>query len=104
MQQEIRANNKTVSYYLDTLGRVTLRRATGEADSTYLYDNVAYGYGQMYQESNGSLTRTTSFNSLGQPLTTTETLGGDSHSVTQLYDANYGRVLGELLIQPKDGR
>ncbi|WNO11239.1 SpvB/TcaC N-terminal domain-containing protein [Teredinibacter sp. KSP-S5-2] len=94
VQQETRANNKTVSYYLDTLGRVTLRRATGEADSTYLYDNVAYGYGQMYQESNGSLTRTTSFNSLGQPLTTTETLGGDSHSVTQLYDANYGRLKG----------
>ncbi|WNO08948.1 RHS repeat-associated core domain-containing protein [Teredinibacter sp. KSP-S5-2] len=95
LQQETRANNKTVNYYLDSLGRVTLRTATGEDNLSYSYDNASYGYGQLYQESGAGLTRHYSYNDKGQPVSTTETHStGESYSVTSLYDANYGRLKG----------
>ena len=94
-QTDALGNDTRMSY--DGLGRLLTRddyesgesTAAGSADWTY--DTAANGLGQLASVTDGSVTRTVSYDALGRPDITTTTLGDDgSYYAKQTYDG-YGR-------------
>ncbi|MEM5511234.1 SpvB/TcaC N-terminal domain-containing protein [Pseudoalteromonas sp. AS71] len=94
LQHESRADNKTISYVTDVLGRVTRRTATGENTLTYSYDGATYGLGQLNQAAGNDVTKNYAYDSRGRPSSQTIIGSGKSYTTTTFYDSNYGRVKG----------
>ena len=94
LQHESRADNKTISYVTDVLGRVTRRTATGENTLTYSYDGATYGLGQLNQAAGNGVTKNYAYDSRGRPSSQTIIGSGKSYTTTTFYDSNYGRVKG----------
>ncbi|WP_261627209.1 SpvB/TcaC N-terminal domain-containing protein, partial [Pseudoalteromonas holothuriae] len=92
LQQETRGST-TVKLYVDVLGRVVTRTATGENNLSYSYD-ANNGYGQMTVASGNGVTHSYGFDTLGRPTTHTVSGSGKSYTTSTLYDGNYGRVKG----------
>ncbi|MBE0368299.1 SpvB/TcaC N-terminal domain-containing protein [Pseudoalteromonas aurantia] len=93
LQIDARNGVQSLTYLVDTLGRVTKRTATGESDLSYGFD-AGNGYGQMTSSSGNGVSHSYGFDSFGRPTTHTVSGDGKSYTNTTFYDGNYGRVKG----------
>ncbi len=90
--QQTDAKSQAVQIYYDKLGRTT-ERDEPDLTSNWVYDTASgAGKGQLASATTGSnYTRTLTYDTLGRPYTTTNTIDGSAYIYTINYDAN-GRI------------
>ncbi len=89
LNTETDANSATITYTMDDLGRVSQRNANGSI-ATFTWDTLKNGLLTSHTEND--ITKTFQYDSAARVTATTTKIDADSYTVTQAYDANYGRL------------
>ncbi len=86
---ETDANSATITYTMDTFGRVSQRNANGSI-ATFTWDTLKNGL--LTSHSENDISKTFQYDSAARVTATTTKIDADSYTVSQAYDANYGRL------------
>ncbi len=89
LNTETDANSATITYIMDDLGRVSQRNANGSI-ATFTWDTLKNGL--LTSHSENDITKTFQYDSAARVTATTTKIDADSYTVSQAYDANYGRL------------
>lgn len=103
VKSEVDANSQTTSYVYDDLGRLLRRNVAGTLEASFVYDTAAKGASGVCQgapasesihRSGESYQRSYHYDGFCRLTSTSTNIDGTSYTVSNHYDANYGRAKG----------
>jgi YD repeat-containing protein len=88
LEKETDANNDTIRYELDKLGRI-VSRLTPDGNASFFWDTSKKGL--LTSESVAGVSKVYSYDNLARPTAVITNIDGTPYKVETEYDANYGR-------------
>jgi RHS repeat-associated protein len=102
LELETDANNDSIRYELDRLGRLTRRFGDNQQTGTFVWDTLRDGLMTSHSvgSSSNGVSKTYQYDTAARPTVMTTTIDGESYTTSTLYDGNYGRAKG--MVYPND--